>query len=101
MVLTICQHALVRANQLRREVQNARGITNAQHREHQLRRLRQQANFFVRRWANQAIGYIPQLHPNDVDRLVGCLARVEHAVGSTLPGLGPLRRAAGRRLSLP
>lgn len=98
MVLNICQQASQRANQLRGAIQQSRTIADPQRRQYELQRLRGHANFFVRRWANQAMRYIPQLHPYDIDYLIGCLARLEHAVGSSLPALGPLRTVARQRL---
>jgi hypothetical protein len=89
-VLRICRLASARAQQIREA--RRRGCS-----PNELQRLRGQANYFVRRWANQMIGKLGQLHPNDIDGLVGCLARVEHAAGATLPALGPLRSAAMRR----
>jgi hypothetical protein len=95
-LLNICRLSGARANQLRQAVQQAHMLGHAQ----EIERVRKLANVFVRRWANQMIGKIHTLHRNDIDRLLGCLARLEHAVGSTLPALGPLRAAARQRLSI-
>jgi hypothetical protein len=89
-VVRICRSAAERANRLRHERACATSTG-------ELNRLRGQANHFVKRWGNQMAGKLPRMHPADIDLLIGCLARLEHAVGARLPALDGLRAAATRR----
>jgi hypothetical protein len=81
--LTVCQHAARQATALRRAVRAARQRGNAS----QIRYHQTEARYFARRWANQALGLLPQLS--------------RAAVGITLPSLHGLRAAARQRLGHP
>jgi hypothetical protein len=57
------------------------------------------------RWLNQVSGAhlnrLDQYHLRDLDRLAGCLTRVEAVVGDTPPNLRRLRAAIAPRLNMP
>jgi len=63
-----------------------------------VRRLRLQANRFVKRWGHDLLSGRHHLRPAEIDLVVGCLARLEHAVGGGVPAMNGVRARAMRLL---
>lgn len=92
-VLNICQQATRLAEEIRRQ------IAAAGRRSGRIRDIRTRANGQVGRLFQGIRGRMSQLNRRDIDGLVGCLARIEHAAGVPLPWMGRVRSIAQQQLA--
>jgi hypothetical protein len=97
-VIGVCQGAGRLAEQLRQAIGRTRTTAHPLHRAYAIENVRRRGAAWVNRISNQLLPILDQLHPNDLDRLVGCLARIEHAIGRETVPLRRLKAVARRRL---
>jgi hypothetical protein len=96
-ITNVCLRATQVGDQIRVRVRQA-GASGRPTRE---RNLRQRGARWLNDVGNAYAGRLDRYHPRDLDRLAGCLTRVESAVGITPPGLRRLRAEVARRLAMP
>jgi hypothetical protein len=94
-VLSICQQASRFAEEIRRQIAQARQRSAAR----RIRDIQTRANGHVGRLFSGIRGKMSQLNRRDIDGLVGCLARIEHASGITLPWMTRIRSIAQQQLT--
>jgi hypothetical protein len=97
-VAGVCRGAGRLAEQLRQAIRRAGSAAHPSHRAYAIENVRRRGAAWVNRVSNQLLPILGGLHPNDLDRLVGCLARVEHAIGRETVPLRRLKAEARRRL---
>jgi hypothetical protein len=91
----VCTRATRAANNLRTQLQRAAARGRPQ------REIRFQGAKWLSDTSNAFIGRLDRYHPRDLDRLAGCLTRVEAVVGLTPANLRRLRAAIAQRLRMP
>jgi hypothetical protein len=90
----LCADAGRMADQLREALRRAARADQVSHRSIAAESVRRRGAAWLNRVSNQILTILPSLSPRDVDRVVGCLARVEHAIGHETPPLRRLKAAA-------
>lgn len=110
-VLNICQQATHLAEELRRQIATerqrlaerqrlgSRQRLGARRIEGAIRDIQMRANGQVGRLFQGIRNRMGQLSRRDIDGLVGCLARIEHAVGAPLPWMARVRSTAQQQLT--
>jgi hypothetical protein len=93
-VAAICREASGLASELRAYRLRAGGDPRA------MSRLRSRANGWVKQRGADMLSGRHSLRREEIDLLVGCLARVEHAVGAPLPAMNGIRARAERMLEV-
>lgn len=83
----VCGEASARVRRIERRWQTAQSDFERQ-------RIPEDAEWWLNSIVNRMIPRLGRLPSPDVDLLVGCLARVEHAARTTLPSMNRLRAAA-------
>lgn len=96
----ICRSASAFANQLRREMQRARTAPEQWRRKFVIEHVQRRGAVWINRISNQMLPNLGRFHPRDLDRLNGCLARVEAAIGKETIPLRRLRGAIAQRLGM-
>jgi hypothetical protein len=86
-VTKICGEAASRVRRIEKRFQDAQG-------DFDRARIPEDTEWWLHSIVNRMIPRLGRLHRADVDLVVGCLARVEHAARSTLPSMNRLRSAA-------
>jgi hypothetical protein len=81
-IARICRDAGELANELRQAIQNVwSGRSSPAHRAIATERLRRKGTAWINHISNEMLPILKRFHPRDLDMLVGCIARVEHAIG--------------------
>src|SRR5262249_50464676 len=83
----VCVEASARVRRIERRWQTAQSDYDRQ-------RIPEDAEWWLSPVVNRMIPRLGRLARPDVDLLVGCLARVEHAARASLPSMNRLRAAA-------
>jgi hypothetical protein len=94
----ICRAAGQLAGRLREDMQRARGQPDPLRRRYTLQRIQRRGATWINRVSGQLAPILGQFAPDELDRLVGCLARVEHAIGLETAPFRRLKAAARARL---
>jgi hypothetical protein len=82
----LCADAGRMADQVREALRRAARAAQPTQRALAAENVRRRAAAWINRVSNQVLSILSSLSPRDIDRVVGCLARVEHAIGrETLP----------------
>lgn len=97
----ICRHAGQLALRLRQAMRRAGMQPNLLRRRYTVTRIRRRGATWINRISGQFLPILDRFDPRDLDRLVGCLARVEHAIGRETGPLRRLKAAARQRLTAP
>lgn len=98
-VLNICQQSARLAEEIRRQIAVARRRPGSSRIERAVRNIQTRANGQVGRLFQGIRGRMSQLNRRDIDGLVGCLARIEHAAGTPLPWMARVRSIAQQQLA--
>jgi len=94
----VCTRATKAANNIRARLGRARARGRPQR---ELSEIRRQGSKWLSDTSNAFINRLDRFHPNDLDRLAGCLTRVEAVVGWAPINLQRLRAAVSSRLGMP
>jgi hypothetical protein len=100
-VVHSCRQAGQIADRLRQAIRRARAGGHPFRRDFAIANIRRRGAAWVNRISNQMLPILGRFHPNDLDLLVGCLARVEHAIGGGTVPLQRLKAAVRQRLGMP
>lgn len=93
----VCTRATNAANNLRAHIRRAQA-----HWQHPsvILNIRRQGAKWLNDTSNAYFGRLDRYHPRDLDRLAGCLTRVESVIRITPPNLQRVRAAIARRLGM-
>src|SRR5262245_29031057 len=92
-IIGVCKRATRVASNLRARLQDARGSARDE--------IRRKGAKWLRDTSNAYFGRLDRYDPRDLDRLVGCLTRVESVIKMTPDDLKRLRAAIASRLGIP
>jgi len=100
LLRNICLSGGTMANRLRQAIQTAKA-RSPQHWQIAVDRIRKQGATWINRVSNQLSSQIGRLTKPELDRVIGCIARVEHAIGFETTPFRRLKEAAHRQMAQP
>jgi V8-like Glu-specific endopeptidase len=100
IVQNICVSAGALAERLRQQMQQTRR-RSPQHWPSTVDRIRRQGATWINRISNQLLPQLDRFTRPELDQIVGCVARVEHAIGVGTAPFRRLKSAAQQRLAGP